>query len=154
MCSSFNQTPRLRPGQKRSSTGSVAGFFSAFTSPLHHAKHCTSDARLPSAEFLAVSSDNGTAEQSKISQLVSGGGGVSSQGRAFTPTSATAACRRFGQYRKARSDSDNLNHATERFWHKKRCFEVEASTFEDGRGFGLIGGRALIFDRQTTGHHI
>ncbi|KAM7539828.1 hypothetical protein Aperf_G00000036941 [Anoplocephala perfoliata] len=123
-----NICPEKTNGGRRYSNIS---YRSATSSPLHTAPLCSGIR--PSTGRSSFSSRQGSfvgSTASQIHQLVTGEG----SGKALRRRpSASAKMASFGgPYRKARSDSDNLNSSPlERFRPSKNCIEIDSSTFED-----------------------
>ncbi|KAL5962817.1 hypothetical protein TSMEX_009474 [Taenia solium] len=103
---------------------------SATSSPLHSSMYhpeqrdCPSISNLVSRRSSGVGEAGGTGA-SQIHRLVVGERGKSRQCPFSTKISP------FSQYRKAMSDSHNLNSSLERFRPSKKCIEIDSSTFED-----------------------
>lgn len=121
---------------------------SATSSPLHSCM-CHPDQRdCPSIGNLVPHRSSGLGEAkstdaSQIHRLVAGERGKSRQCPFSTKVSP------FSQYRKAMSDSHNLNSSLERFRPSKKCIEIDSSTFEDGKlscdAFGILENKNQIF---------
>uniref|UniRef100_A0A5K3FRG4 SPATA6 domain-containing protein n=1 Tax=Mesocestoides corti TaxID=53468 RepID=A0A5K3FRG4_MESCO len=116
------QTRSSRPQRKRP----VFAHRSATTSPLRSDSYLRGRRPRPSPSKTALEcTSNSNLGQSQISQLVAGA--VTNRRKRPFHTRL----QQLSHFRKARSDSDNLNNSPERFRPTKNCIEVESSTFED-----------------------
>ncbi|VUZ53117.1 unnamed protein product [Hymenolepis diminuta] len=119
-----NIRPEELIGKRRLSNIS---YRSATSSPLHGALFYSGSCALSGSSNFGSRRGSAT---SQIHQLVTGeGSGKALRRRQFPSTKMGPIS---GPYRKARSDSDNLNSSPlDRFRPTKNCIEIDSSTFED-----------------------